>query len=98
MILVLVCSLANVTQSRPAGMHEWLQVAAIETAVSETDIFASSTCNLNILNFVHMEMLKNNAFVGNTRQFDTGSEVFEGMKIDDVGFVFSVSHGVFVPA
>ena len=47
--LVLACLLANVTQFRPAGVHGWLQVAAIETAVSETDIFASSTCFYNII-------------------------------------------------
>ena len=42
---------ANVTQSHPAGVHGWLQVAAIETAVSETVIFASSACDFNIGNF-----------------------------------------------
>ena len=28
---------------RPAGLHGWLQVAVIETAVSENDLFVSST-------------------------------------------------------
>ena len=37
-ILVLACSLANGTPLRPAGVHGWLQVAAMETAVSETDV------------------------------------------------------------
>ena len=37
--LVLVCSLANATQSRSAGVQGWLQVADTETATSETDIF-----------------------------------------------------------
>ena len=41
----------------------------MDTAVSEPDIFASSTLNFSI-NLVHMEMLKNNAFVGNTGHFD----------------------------
>ena len=41
---MLVCSLEGVTQSRPAGVHRRLQVAAIETAVPQTDIVASSTC------------------------------------------------------
>ena len=36
------------------------QVADIETAVSEPDIFTSSTCNFNIINLVRMEVLKNN--------------------------------------
>ena len=33
-----------VNQLRRAGVHGWLQVAATGTAVSETDIFASSIC------------------------------------------------------
>ena len=57
LIPVLVCSLSNVIQSRPTGVHEWLRVAAIETAVSETDIFASTTGHSNIMDLVHMEML-----------------------------------------
>ena len=39
------CCLASVSQLHPAGVHGWLQVAAIETAVSESDIVASSTCS-----------------------------------------------------
>ena len=35
--------------SRPASVHGWLQVAVIETDVSETEIYASSTCNFNII-------------------------------------------------
>lgn len=46
-----------------------LQVAAIETAVSVPDIFTSSTYDFNIINLVHMEALKSNAFVGNTADF-----------------------------
>ena len=34
--LVLVCSLANATHLRSAGVQGWLQIAAIETATSET--------------------------------------------------------------
>ena len=45
-----------------------LQVAAIETAVSVPDIFSSSTYDFYI-NLVHMEAVKNNAFVGNTADF-----------------------------
>ena len=41
LVLVLVCSLASVTQLRPAGVQGRLQVATIGTAVSETDIVAS---------------------------------------------------------
>ena len=40
-ILVLVCSLATVTQLPLAGVHEWLLVAVTGTAVSGTDILAS---------------------------------------------------------
>ena len=45
-VLVIVRSFANATQLPPAGVHECLQVAVIET---ETDIFASSTCYYNIM-------------------------------------------------
>ena len=44
-------------QLRPAGVHGWLQVAATGTAVSETDIFASSTCHRNIVTLVHVKIL-----------------------------------------
>ena len=47
MFLVLACSLANVTQLAPAGVNEW-QGEAIETAVSDTDIVASSRCNFKL--------------------------------------------------
>ena len=57
LIQVLVRSPPNVVQSRPTGVHEWLRVAATETAVSETDIFASTTFLSNIIDLVHMEML-----------------------------------------
>ena len=74
---VLVFSLSIVTQSRPTGVHEWLRVAAIGTAVSETDVFASTTGHSNIIDLVHMEMLID----GNTGHFDeeidlAGSEGF----------------------
>ena len=52
---MLVCSLESVTQLRPAGVHGRLQVAAIETAVSETDNVASSMCDFNIINFFLQE-------------------------------------------
>ena len=66
LIPVLVFSLSNVTQSRPTGVHEWLRVAAIETAVTETGIFASTTGHSNIIDLVHMEIL----IVGSTGHFD----------------------------
>ena len=65
-ILVFACTLANVTLLPPAGLHRWLQVAAIENAVSETDIFASCTCHYNIITLVYVKML----IVGNTGHLD----------------------------
>ena len=41
-----------VTQLRWAGVHGWLQVAAIGTAVSETEIFASSIFHCNMVSSV----------------------------------------------
>ena len=62
------------------------RLAAIETAVSETDIVASSGCNFNITTLVHTEKLKNNVIVGNIGRFDSeidfaDSEDSEGMKV-----------------
>ena len=80
-LIPVMCSQLNVTQSRPTGVHEWLRVAAIETAVSETDMFASTTDHSNIIDLVHMEML----IVGSTGHFDNEIEFadyegFDGMK------------------
>ena len=44
--------------SRLASVYGWLQVAAIETDVSETDIFASSTCNFDIISLDQMKKLQ----------------------------------------
>ena len=42
--------LASSSEFRQPGAHApWLQVAGIKTAVSETDIFASSTCTTSSL-------------------------------------------------
>ena len=46
---------------------EWLQVAAIETVMSEIDIFASPTDNFNIVTLDHL--LKNKTTAGNTGLF-----------------------------
>ena len=62
---------------RPAGVHGWLQVAAVETAVSETDIFASSTGNFNIITLDHL--LKNNC----SKVDLAGSVSLDGMKVDN---------------
>ena len=81
MILVLACSPANLTQLRPAGVHGWLQVATIET-----DIFASSTCNFNIITLVHMKKMMNKPIFRNIGHFDNEIdfadwEGSEGMKV-----------------
>ena len=55
-------------------MHGLLQVAAIETVVSETDIFASPTDNFNIITLDHLD---------NEIDFG-GSEVLEGVKVDSI--------------
>ena len=60
LVLVLVCSLPKVTPSAPCTRASKV---SIETVVSETDIFASPTCNFNISTLDHMKKLKNNAFV-----------------------------------
>ena len=87
LIPVLVCSLLNVTQSRPAGVHEWLRMAAFETAVSETYILASSAGYFNIITLVYMKM--NIASVGDTGHFHkeidlAGSEGLEGMEVVNI--------------
>merc|ERR1712064_48411 len=87
---------------------EGFQVAAIESVVSEIDIFVSSTGNFNIITLDHMKKMKNNAIVGNIGHFDNeidmaGLEGLEGMKVDNVKpqvdrFVFPDGHGVIVLA
>ena len=64
---------------------EGFQVVVIEIVVPEIDILVPSTGNFNI----SMNMLKNNAFFGDTRHFDkeidlAGSEGLEGMKVDSL--------------
>ena len=64
---------------------EGIQVVVIEIVVPVIDILVSSTGNFNI----SMKMLKNNAFFGNTGQFDKEidlacSESLEGMNVDSL--------------
>ena len=68
---------------------ESFQVAAIETAVSGTDIFAFSTCNFDVCTLDHMKMTKNSALVGNTGHFVNeidlvGTEGFQGTKVGNI--------------
>ena len=48
-----------------------VQVVATETDVSEIDIFASSTCNFNIVISDRMKKKKYNPIVGNIGHFDS---------------------------
>ena len=61
----------------PSGVRGRLQVAPIDTAVSETYIFASSLWNFSINTLDHMKKFKDNALVGNNVHFDN---VFVRMK------------------
>ena len=62
---------------------EGFQVAAIESVVSEIDIFVSSTGNFNIITLDHMKKMKNNAIVGNIGHFDNEIDMagLEGLDI-----------------
>merc|ERR1711957_1016290 len=66
---------------------EGFQVATMEEAVSEIDIFCSTTGNFNIITLAHMKKMKNNAIVGNIGHFDNeidmaGLEGFAGIKVE----------------
>ena len=78
---------------RPAGVLEGVQV---ETTVSEIDIFVSPT---SIITLDHMDKLKNNTLVGNTKvgHFDNeidlaGSEGVESTKVGSIVLQKIVSH------
>merc|ERR1711916_74115 len=60
---------------------EGFQVAAIESVVSEIDIFVSSTGNFNIITLDHMKKMKNNAIVGNIGHFDNEIDMAGVSKI-----------------
>jgi len=87
---------------------EGFQVAALESVVSEIDIFVSCTGNHNIIRLEHMKKMKNNAIVGNIGHFDNeidmaGLEGLAGIKVDNIKpqvdrFVFPDDHGVIVLA
>merc|ERR1719258_528722 len=87
---------------------EGFQVAKMESAVGEIDIFVSATGNHNIITLKHMEKMKNNAIVGNIGHFDNeidmaGIEGLAGVKVENIKpqvdrFVFPDGHGVIVLA
>merc|ERR1711979_65165 len=54
---------------------EGFQVATMDEAVGEIDIFTSATGNFNIITLEHMKKMKNNAIVGNIGHFDNEIEM-----------------------
>merc|ERR1711982_171598 len=87
---------------------EGFQVAALESVVSEIDIFVSATGNYNIIRLEHMLKMKNNAIVGNIGHFDNeidmaGLEKHAGIKCENIKpqvdrWVFPDGHGIIVLA
>merc|ERR1711879_1097541 len=87
---------------------EGFQVVKIESALSEADIFVTTTGNFKIITLEHMKTMKNNAIVGNIGHFDNEIEMerlesFEGIKVENIKpqvdrFVFPDGHGVIILA
>merc|ERR1712084_27098 len=87
---------------------EGFQVVAIESVLSEVDIFVTTTGNFKIITLEHMKKMKNNAIVGNIGHFDNEIEMeqlekFEGIKVENIKpqvdrFVFPYGHGIIILA
>jgi adenosylhomocysteinase len=87
---------------------EGFQVATLDSAVGEMDIFVTTTGNFNIITVEHMKKMKNNAIVGNIGHFDNeidmaGLEGTEGIKVENIKpqvdrYVFPNGNGVIVLA
>merc|ERR1719277_150769 len=87
---------------------EGFQVVAIESVLSEADIFVTTTGNFKIITLEHMKKMKNNAIVGNIGHFDNEIEMaelesFPGIKVENIKpqvdrFVFPDGHGIIVLA
>merc|ERR1712039_1064625 len=87
---------------------EGFQVVTVESALSEADIFVTTTGNFKIITLEHMKKMKNNAIVGNIGHFDNEIEMeklesFEGIKVENIKpqvdrFVFPGGNGVIVLA
>jgi len=87
---------------------EGFQVVAIESVLSEADIFVTTTGNFKIITLEHMKKMKNNAIVGNIGHFDNEIEMeqlesFEGIKVENIKpqvdrFVFPDGHGIIILA
>merc|ERR550537_363988 len=84
---------------------EGFQVATLEEAIGDIDIFITSTGNFKIIT---LKKMKNNAIVGNIGHFDNEIEMdalekFPGIKVENIKpqvdrFVFPDGHGVIVLA
>merc|ERR1712115_162308 len=87
---------------------EGFQVVAIESVLSEVDIFVTTTGNFKIITLEHMKKMKNNAIVGNIGHFDNEIEMekleqFPGIKVENIKpqvdrFLFPDGHGIIVLA
>merc|ERR1719183_2216379 len=87
---------------------EGYEVQTLENAVSEMDIFVTTTGNFNIITIKHMQKMKNNAIVGNIGHFDNeidmaGLENFPGIKVSNIKpqvdrFEFPDGRGIIVLA
>jgi adenosylhomocysteinase len=87
---------------------EGYHVVKIETVVREADIFVTATGNKDVITVKHMEMMKNNAIVGNIGHFDTeidmdGLENYPQIKRINIKdtvdkYVFPDNHGVVILA
>merc|ERR1712203_464773 len=87
---------------------EGFQVVTVESALSEVDIFVTTTGNFKIITLDHMKKMKNNAIVGNIGHFDNEIEMeqlenFEGIKVENIKpqvdrFVFPDGHGIIILA
>merc|ERR1712019_219727 len=87
---------------------EGFQVVTVESALSEADIFVTTTGNFKIITLEHMKKMKNNAIVGNIGHFDNEIEMeklegFPGIKVENIKpqvdrFVFPDGHGVIILA
>ncbi|XP_057431220.1 adenosylhomocysteinase [Lotus japonicus] len=67
------------------ALMEGLQVQTLEDAVSEADIFVTTTGNKDIIMVDHMRKMKNNAIISNIGHFDNeidmhGLETYPGVK------------------
>jgi len=58
---------------------EGFHVVRLETVVKDADIFVTATGNNGIIKVEHMELMKNNAIVGNIGHFDTEIDM-EGLE------------------